>query len=169
MKSVLNVHSCYLDETQSGELVQLKIVSKFVFCIVVRDGVNILLAVLEPCEKGGPATSIIKWSQARTPVISYGVNWMLKPLIEPNDLAAHEINEYDKSGLVILDRDRILLSFLPSRQGHGYAPRIFDTADWKISDFDRNVASAVNKWQIWASKEDYERNANAHPIHIVNA
>lgn len=167
MQTLLKIETKNLQQAQLGELIRVRAGGSFSFGIVLQNQGHIHIGFLNKVEPGAQAQQSYysPYPQADPVVVSYGIDWVIRPNISEDEELGRALNADHHSPLFHIEKQRTAISF-KARPGTGEDTIYFDTTTWQPGLLDPAFTISVRNWDIWASKDEADRNPGNPLIRI---
>lgn len=167
MQTLLKIETKNLQQAEFGELIRVRAGGSFSFGIVLQNQGHIHIGFLnkvEP-EAEGLQSYYSPYPQADPVVVSYGTDWVIRPNMSQDEELGNVLNADFHSPLFHIEKQRTAISFKPRPDTFGETI-YFDTTTWQPGFLDPAFTISVRNWDIWASKEEADRNPDNPLIRI---
>ncbi|MFW7355578.1 MAG: hypothetical protein ACODTL_06495 [Brucella sp.] len=167
MQTLLKIETKNLQQAQLGELIRVRAGGSYSYAIVLHDREHLIVGFLnkEEPEAEGLQSYYSPYPHANPVVASYGTDWVVRPNISQDEELGRALNADLHSPLFHIEKQRTAISF-KARPGTGEETIYFDTTTWQPGFLDPAFTISVRNWDIWASKEEADRNPDNPLIRI---
>ncbi|GAA5663409.1 hypothetical protein Brsp07_01887 [Brucella sp. NBRC 14130] len=160
MENLLKITTKNLSQTEPGELIRLKAGHSYNFAIVLRDGEHPVLGFLNKIhpndQRDIPQPQCFYVSPTHDPIVaSYGVDWVVFPITTIDSEVGKAVNIEEHSGVLHIDQAVNLISFIGFNEMQ--EPLSFSTETWQPSNYTRPSTISFKDWDIWRSKEHFDK------------
>jgi hypothetical protein len=157
MNLIREISTKRLSGTSAGELIKISAANGFHFGIVLAaDAKPPMVGFLQPTGTAG----LVYRRLPDTACISYGTDWAIEAIPDEDTRPGNSKHQVVSGALFVAERT-VVVCFQPSRETDDSIEVYLNLTTGLLEDtYPRELAAPFRKWNIWESRESYQRPGN---------